>query len=643
MTVETIGLQDIQTLARQETAKLHHFYIGVEHLFIALTQLKGGLTVAVLEYHGLSPRFIRYSIRESVGRYEDRRYWPGFPETPRAVKVLNMAQHYAGTQSPSERDLLLAILDESDSVVSRVLHEMGVNAAELRRTAANWAEPLRPQPPEVPIHGDVVLDDEQQRVLQLMFRDYAEVHVVREFAGGYSGARVLLARPVRVDGHKDAPVVVKLADRYSVLYERRRYDLHVKGTLPTTTARLVDAPVVPDESAVGGLKYTFVGRLDDTDPVNLREFASRADPQKLSDLIRGLFEMFGPAWWLQRKPYRFGIWREYEHVLPPALVIEALLDGTEATVSHRLQPLGVWSRTSRVMPGEVVVLDGFAVQKVNTEHDVLHLAAGAQPEAINRASKVEVRGLGVSEKTYFRGETVGRLVGRVVRTRDDLLMRAVQDLEPNFDLRLQQIPSEHDTVGDLPNPLFRITELLDRQASGYLSTIHGDLHLGNILVGPRGDAWLIDFGWTREGHTLFDWALLEASLLFEVVAHLAPPGWEGVWGTVALLDSINRGEDRVLRERHQVARMLTIIPTIRDVVRECLGVPERWDEYYIALALLSLRLMSWQSEGVDARRLAFLVSALSIAAAQSPPQTGGDKPWTDVTTDLDQTELRVDD
>lgn len=623
---------------------MHHYFIGVEHLFIALTQLSGGLTVAVLEHHGLSPRFIRYSIRESVGRYEDRRYWPGFPETPRVVEVLNLAKRYAGIHTPSERDLLLAILDEGDSVVLRVLQEISVDIGALRRTAANWTTPLRPQAPEVPIRGNVVLEIEHQRVLQMMFRDYAEVQIVRELDGGYSGAHVLLIRPVRVDGYKDAPVVVKLDDRYSILYERRRYDLHVKGTLPSTTARLVDAPVVPDNSTMGGLKYTFVGRVDDTEPINLREFAMQADPQAISDLIHGLFEAFGPAWWLQRKPYRFGVWREYEHVLPPALVLEALPDDASSGDTRQLSPLGIWSRVNRVMPGELVVLNGFAVQKIDLEKDVLHLAAGAQPEAINRASKVEVRGLHVGEKTFYRGEVVERIVGRVVRTREDLLLRSMQNLEPNFDLRLGRIPSEVASLDDLPNPLLEVTGLLDRQVSGYLSTIHGDLHLGNILVGPRGDAWLIDFAWAREGHTLFDWALLEASILFEVVSKLVPPGWAGVWSTVELLHSINQGEDRVQREGSQMARALTAVTAIRDVVRECLGVRDRWDEYYIALALLSLRLMDWKSEGIDARRLVFLVAALSISEAQKPSHIGsGETPWTDVTTDMDQTELRIDD
>jgi hypothetical protein len=641
MSEGAIGLQDIQVLARQESAKMHHFFIGVEHLFIALTQFDGGLTTAVLEHHDLSPRFVRYSVRETVGRYENRRYWPGFPETPRATTVLGLAKQHAGSDDITERDLLLAIFDENDSVVVRVLHEMGADLAALRETATNWTSPLRPQPREVPIHGGEGLDPEQQRVLQLMFRDYGEIEIVREFDGGHSGARVFLVRPVRVGGHRDAPVVVKLDERQAILYERRRYDLHVKDTLPATTARLLDTPIAPDKSWCAGLKYTFVGRLEDTEPVSLRELALR-DPQKLGGLIRTLFDEFGPSWWLQRHPYRFGVWREYEHVLPPALIVEALPESGVGETGHVLTPLGAWSRNNQVMPGEIVSLNGFAVQKLDFEKDILHLAAGAQAEAINRAGKVEVRGLGLSGQTFFRGEMVDQIVGRVVSTRDDLLRRSLQMLEPQFDLRMNRIPSGHDDVPDLPNPLSDITDLLDRQVSGYLSVIHGDLHLGNILVGPRGDAWLIDFAWTREGHTLFDWAMLEVSLLVEIVSRLAPPGWDGAWGIVKVLSMLNRGDDSVLQERHQVGRALGAVKAVRDIVREFLMASERWSEYYIALTLLALRLMDWKSETIDARRVAFLVSALSLAAVQSPRDTQTKSDQMDTTSDIDRTDVQTD-
>ena len=69
--------------------------------------------------------------------------------------------------------------------------------------------------------------------------------------------------------------------------------------------------------------------------------------------------------------------------------------------------------------------------------------------------------------------------------------------------------------------------------------------------------------------------------------------------------------------------------------------PERWNEYFIALSLLSLRLMEWKTESQDARRLAFLVSALSLAAVQSPrdTQSENEQNWLDATADVDKTDL----
>jgi ATP-dependent Clp protease ATP-binding subunit ClpC len=149
----TIGVKDILAIAEQESAHHHHYYVGVEHLFIALTKLQNGLTNAVLEYCGLEPRFVRYSIRQTIGMNEDRRFWPGFRETPRTSRVLKMAQKYAGLHTPSERDLLLAILDEADSVAVRVLQEVGADIPKLRQLAANWSTKSRAEVPDVPIDG----------------------------------------------------------------------------------------------------------------------------------------------------------------------------------------------------------------------------------------------------------------------------------------------------------------------------------------------------------------------------------------------------------------------------------------------------------------------------------------------------------
>ena len=55
------------------------------------------------------------------------------------------------------------------------------------------------------------------------------------------------------------------------------------------------------------------------------------------------------------------------------------------------------------------------------------------------------------------------------------------------------------------------------EAPAGLAKILDDKRMNAVLIGPGGDAWLIDFEWARDGHTLFDWATLETSLLIDHV------------------------------------------------------------------------------------------------------------------------------
>src|SRR5258706_8412199 len=74
--VDTISLREIEAIARLESAKMQHFYIGVEHLFIALTKLDNSVTSDIFEQRTQSPRYLRYATPERAGPGADRRHWP---------------------------------------------------------------------------------------------------------------------------------------------------------------------------------------------------------------------------------------------------------------------------------------------------------------------------------------------------------------------------------------------------------------------------------------------------------------------------------------------------------------------------------------------------------------------------------------
>ncbi len=129
-----IGLRDILINARQESYRMQHYYLGVEHLFIGLLDIQGGLTSSLLEERGLTTEYVVDAIRRKAGKGNRQRLWAGMPNTPRADVVLGIANDLAlesGRQEISERDLLIAILDENDSIPVRVLRSFEVDTAQL--------------------------------------------------------------------------------------------------------------------------------------------------------------------------------------------------------------------------------------------------------------------------------------------------------------------------------------------------------------------------------------------------------------------------------------------------------------------------------------------------------------------------------
>jgi ATP-dependent Clp protease ATP-binding subunit ClpC len=122
--------EQILALARQESENLQHFYLGVEHIFIALTKVENGLTQAVLNQFNLDPKQVRDAIRSFIGPGDGHRYWNGIKTTPRCETILKLASQEASRQNrelTEEKDLLLSILKEGESIPVRLLHKIGVS------------------------------------------------------------------------------------------------------------------------------------------------------------------------------------------------------------------------------------------------------------------------------------------------------------------------------------------------------------------------------------------------------------------------------------------------------------------------------------------------------------------------------------
>jgi hypothetical protein len=422
---------------------------------------------------------------------------------------------------------------------------------------------LQPPNPSLAIElpAGLRLGSDETTLLQALFQRYARLVIQQEFLSGYSGARTFLALPIRLDGRADAYTITKIGGRQAMQREYRNYETFVKDTLPPITARIQRPPVSTSttrSSHLAALQYTFIGEPGHP-PNSLRQaLLSRSD----TSLLFRLLETFGPNWWLQRRPYTFRLATEYDHVLPTHLVLEPA-SGKGQELDGRRSPASLDIRV-----GERVTLHNFSQAELRQDG----ISFSAQGPGSPGQPPLRIRWLGTQRP---EGAT-----GKVVATRQSLLSHFVEGC---------------DLLG-LPDPLTYIPALLSETTHASQSIIHGDLNLENILVGPGGMLWLIDFAQTREGHTLFDFAHLEA----EIIGHIIAAKVDNPADYLAIL----RGS--CLPQYQELASLLE---TMHEISSRCLFNPSQPREYRIALILTCLGALKFINLNPYAKHLLYLTAA----------------------------------
>jgi hypothetical protein len=408
--------------------------------------------------------------------------------------------------------------------------------------------------------ANVRLDPAEQQVVRTAFGEYQRLVIEREFQSGYSGARALLALPVRADGRSDAHAILKIGPRVDVEREFRNYETFVKNTLPPMTARIQQAPVSANGWA--GLRYTFIAEPGQR-PLSLREALLR-DPDPAP--ILKLFDTFAPNWWSQRKPYTFRLQVEYDRLLPPHLFVEPVSGNGPARGLDWAQPI-----PSDVQVGEVLNLGRLPTVQARADGCSYTLTAEAGP------------GLALSRVRWRSAERPrpGRV--RVVETRASFLRTRV----PRVDL------------AGWPDPIACLPDWLGETIAGGQSIIHGDLNLENVLVGPGGFVWLIDFAETREGHAVFDAARLLVEVIAHVVAHVVTDVGRFRALFVSALD----------RESCPDPALAALLTSLIQTGRRCQAEPARTREYDLAAAVAALSALKFDNLGPHARTCLYLAAA----------------------------------
>jgi ATP-dependent Clp protease ATP-binding subunit ClpC len=124
----------VLSLAHEEAERMHHNYIGTEHLLLGLIREEGGVAGRVLRELGLDPARVKEMVERlsGIGRHASGRIElaPGTEQVLQLAieEARRMGHHYIGTEH-----LLLGLVRQEEGVGLDVLRRLGVTPEQIRR------------------------------------------------------------------------------------------------------------------------------------------------------------------------------------------------------------------------------------------------------------------------------------------------------------------------------------------------------------------------------------------------------------------------------------------------------------------------------------------------------------------------------
>ena len=126
----TERVRKVLAMAREEAARLHHEYVGTEHILLGLVREGEGVAATVLQNLGVELDDIQQKIEGTVKKAKGgHTIGPDLPYTSPAKKVLELAMaearsldhQYVGTEH-----VLLGLIREEHSVAAQVITSFGI-------------------------------------------------------------------------------------------------------------------------------------------------------------------------------------------------------------------------------------------------------------------------------------------------------------------------------------------------------------------------------------------------------------------------------------------------------------------------------------------------------------------------------------
>jgi ATP-dependent Clp protease ATP-binding subunit ClpA len=181
--------------AQEEAQRLHHNYIGTEHILLGLVRESDGVAARILVDLGIDLNTVRSSVELVLGRGQPVAGEIGL--TPRARKVIELAveearrlkHHYVGTEH-----LLLGLVREGEGIAADILQSHGVSLDRVREQVIEVLKQTQ-MPPRPPVqHRVVTFGEGARRALHLAQEEATRV------GHGYTGTEHVLVA-LLAEGH----------------------------------------------------------------------------------------------------------------------------------------------------------------------------------------------------------------------------------------------------------------------------------------------------------------------------------------------------------------------------------------------------------------------------------------------------------
>ena len=131
----TPRVKQVLLLARRESERFNHGYVGTEHLLLGLLALNEGVAVNILNSMGLNLAALRLEVEKCCGTGGETVTSGELPFTPQLRKVMELAAEEAASMHYNfigTEHLLLAILREGGSQAARIMRNLNVDPDAVR-------------------------------------------------------------------------------------------------------------------------------------------------------------------------------------------------------------------------------------------------------------------------------------------------------------------------------------------------------------------------------------------------------------------------------------------------------------------------------------------------------------------------------